>query len=144
MNTKLARCDWVRVLLEYRVPLSCGRSYARVRTPVSVSASSKRRNRHCPKCQGAAARGWLAECEAELLPALYYNVAFPLPTAIGDIAYQNKAVIYDLMRCGLIIRPAHSALVSATPVATSIATRKLRTKDSSRTFTSIRRCSPSI
>ncbi len=68
-----------------------------MRTPVSVSASSKRRNRHCPKCQGAAARGWLAEREAELLPAPYYNVAFTLPTAIGDIAYQNKAVIYDLM-----------------------------------------------
>ena len=26
------------------------------------------RNRHCPKCQGAAARRWLAEREAELLP----------------------------------------------------------------------------
>jgi hypothetical protein len=25
------------------------------------------RNRHCPKCQGAAAREWLAEREAELL-----------------------------------------------------------------------------
>ncbi len=115
-----------------------------MRTPASVSASSKRRNRHCPKCQGAAARGWLAERGAELLPTPYYHLVFTLPTAIGDIAYQNKIAIYDLMRCGLIIRPAHSALVSATPVATSIATRKLRTKDSSRTFTSIRRCSPSI
>ena len=27
------------------------------------------RNRHCPKCQGSAARKWLAEREAELLPA---------------------------------------------------------------------------
>jgi len=26
------------------------------------------RNRHCPKCQGAAARTWLAEREADLLP----------------------------------------------------------------------------
>jgi hypothetical protein len=25
------------------------------------------RNRHCPKCQGAAAKEWLAEREAELL-----------------------------------------------------------------------------
>ena len=39
------------------------------------------RNRHCPKCQGAAAREWLAEREAEL----------------RDIAYQNKAVVYDLL-----------------------------------------------
>jgi hypothetical protein len=55
------------------------------------------RNRHCPKCQGAAAREWLAEREAELLPVPYYHVVFTLPAAIADIAYQNKAVIYDLL-----------------------------------------------
>ncbi len=55
------------------------------------------RNRHCPKCQGAAAREWLAAREAELLPVPYFHVVFTLPAAIGDIAYQNKAVIYDLL-----------------------------------------------
>jgi Putative transposase/Transposase zinc-binding domain len=55
------------------------------------------RNRHCPKCQGAAAKEWLAEREAELLPVPYFHVVFTLPAAIGDIAYQNKAVIYDLL-----------------------------------------------
>ena len=55
------------------------------------------RNRHCPKCQGAAAREWLAEREAELLPVGYFHVVFTLPAAIADIAYQNKAVIYDLL-----------------------------------------------
>jgi hypothetical protein len=55
------------------------------------------RNRHCPKCQGAAAKEWLAERAAELLPAPYYHVVFTLPAAIADIAYQNKAVIYDLL-----------------------------------------------
>src|SRR2546429_1075477 len=55
------------------------------------------RNRHCPKCQGAAAKQWLAEREADLLPVPYYHVVFTLPTAIADIAYQNKAVIYDLL-----------------------------------------------
>jgi hypothetical protein len=55
------------------------------------------RNRHCPKCQGAAARAWLAEREAELLPVPYYHVVFTLPAAVADIAYQNKAVIYDLL-----------------------------------------------
>ncbi|HVR58076.1 MAG TPA: IS91 family transposase [Pseudolabrys sp.] len=55
------------------------------------------RNRHCPKCQGAAARAWLAERKAELLPVPYYHVVFTLPAAISDIAYQNKAVIYDLL-----------------------------------------------
>src|ERR1700687_3320850 len=55
------------------------------------------RNRHCPKCQGAAAKQWLAESEAELLPVPYYHVVFTLPAAIADIAYQNKTVIYDLL-----------------------------------------------
>jgi len=53
------------------------------------------RNRHCPKCQGAAAKQWLAERQAELLPVPYFHVVFTLPAPIADIAYQNKAVIYD-------------------------------------------------
>jgi hypothetical protein len=55
------------------------------------------RNRHCPKCQGAAARTWMEEQESELLPVAYFHIVFTLPSAIGDIAYQNKAVIYDLL-----------------------------------------------
>jgi hypothetical protein len=55
------------------------------------------RNRHCPKCQGAAARHWLAEREAEILPVGYFHLVFTLPGPIADIAYQNKRVIYDLL-----------------------------------------------
>jgi putative transposase/transposase-like zinc-binding protein len=55
------------------------------------------RNRHCPKCQGAAARQWLAEREADLLPVPYYHVVFTLPAAIGAIAFHNKAAVYDLL-----------------------------------------------
>lgn len=55
------------------------------------------RNRHCPKCQGAAAKQWLADREAELLPVPYYHVVFTLPARIADIAYHNRAVIYDLL-----------------------------------------------
>jgi hypothetical protein len=55
------------------------------------------RNRYCPKCQGAMAKQWLAAREADLLPTPYYHVVFTLPAAIADIAYQNKAVIYDLL-----------------------------------------------
>jgi hypothetical protein len=55
------------------------------------------RNRHCPKCQGAAARDWLAERQADLLPVPYFHLVFTLPAAIADLAYQNKAVIYDLL-----------------------------------------------
>jgi hypothetical protein len=63
----------------------------------TIIAYNSCRNRHCPKCQGAAAREWLAEREAELLPVPYYHVVFSLPAQIADIAYQNKAVIYDLL-----------------------------------------------
>jgi len=55
------------------------------------------RNRHCPKCQGSQAREWMEARAAELLPVPYFHVVFTLPSAIGDIAYQNKAVIYDLL-----------------------------------------------
>jgi hypothetical protein len=55
------------------------------------------RNRHCPKCQGAAAKQWLAERSAELLPVPYYHLVFTLPAPIGEIAYQNKAAVYDIL-----------------------------------------------
>jgi Transposase zinc-binding domain/Putative transposase len=55
------------------------------------------RDRHCPKCQGTAAREWMEARAAELLPVPYFHVVFTLPSPIGDIAYHNKAVIYDLL-----------------------------------------------
>jgi hypothetical protein len=55
------------------------------------------RNRHCPKCQGAAAQRWLEARQAELLPVAYYHVVFTLPAQIGDIAFQNKAAVYDIL-----------------------------------------------
>ena len=54
-------------------------------------------NRHCPKCQGAASRRWLAEREAELLPVPYFHVVYTLPSELRDIAYQNKRVVYNLL-----------------------------------------------
>jgi len=55
------------------------------------------RNRHCPKCQAAASRQWLADREAELLPVPYFHVVYTLPSELRDIAYQNKRVIYNLL-----------------------------------------------
>jgi hypothetical protein len=55
------------------------------------------RNRHCPKCQGAAAQDWLAARQADLLPVGYFHVVFTLPARMADIAWQNKTVIYDLL-----------------------------------------------
>jgi len=65
------------------------------------------RNRQCPKCQGATAKEWLAEREAELLPVPYYHVVFTLPAPIADIAYQNKTVIY-----GILFKAAAKTLIT--------------------------------
>jgi hypothetical protein len=55
------------------------------------------RNRHCPKCQGAARAQWLAARRAELLPVPYFHVVFTLPAPIAAIAFQNKALIYAIL-----------------------------------------------
>ncbi len=55
------------------------------------------RNRHCPKCQAAAAKRWLEARQADLLPVDYYHVVFTLPAPISGIAYTNKAVLYGLL-----------------------------------------------
>ena len=63
----------------------------------TVIAFNSCRNRHCPKCQGSAAREWLAERQAELLPVPYFHVVYTLPARIADIAYQNKAQVYGIL-----------------------------------------------
>ncbi len=50
-------------------------------------ARSARARRH--------ANGW--PTEAELLPVPYFHVVYTLPSALRDIAYQNKRVVYDLL-----------------------------------------------
>ena len=63
----------------------------------TIIAYNSCRNRHCPKCQAAASRRWLADREAELLPVPYFHVVYTLPSKLRDIAYQNKRVVYDLL-----------------------------------------------
>jgi Transposase zinc-binding domain/Putative transposase len=55
------------------------------------------RNRHCPKCQGAARARWLDREAAYLLPVEYHHVVFTLPAALGPLALQNPRVVYDLL-----------------------------------------------
>jgi hypothetical protein len=55
------------------------------------------RNRHCPKCQAVAAREWLAAREDDLLPVGYFHVVFTVPAEVADIAFHNKAPVYDLL-----------------------------------------------
>jgi len=89
------------------------------------------RNRHCPKCQGMAAQHWLAAREADLLPVGYFHVVFTLPAEISPIAYQNKAVVYDLLfhtagkRCSRSPPiQSTSALASAPPLCSTAGARQ--------------------
>ncbi len=55
------------------------------------------KNRHCPKCQGPAARDWMAARADDLLPVEYFHVVFTLPAEIARIAYWNKRAMYGLL-----------------------------------------------
>jgi len=55
------------------------------------------RNRHCPKCQSLVRAQWLEDRQTELLPVEYFHVVFTVPQEIAAIAYQNKAVVYDIL-----------------------------------------------
>jgi hypothetical protein len=65
------------------------------------------RNRHCPKCQGAARAKWLEDRQAELLPVPYFHVVFTLPRQIGSLALQNAREIY-----GILFRAASETLLT--------------------------------
>ena len=55
------------------------------------------KNRHCPKCQGPAARDWMAARAEDLLPVEYFHLVFTLPAEIARIALWNKRAIYGLL-----------------------------------------------
>ena len=55
------------------------------------------KNRHCPKCQGPAARDWMAARAEDLLPVEYFHLVFTVPAEIAKIAYWNKKAIYGLL-----------------------------------------------
>ncbi|MEY2927277.1 MAG: hypothetical protein RL367_1754 [Pseudomonadota bacterium] len=63
----------------------------------SRAAYNSCRNRHCPKCQGPARDEWLEKRQADLLPVPYFHVVFTLPAEIAPIAWQNKALVYNLL-----------------------------------------------
>ncbi len=55
------------------------------------------KNRHCPKCQGPAAKDWMAARAEDLLPVEYFHVVFTLPAEIARLAYANKKALYGLL-----------------------------------------------
>ena len=59
-------------------------------------ADNSCKNRHCPKCQGPAARDWMAARAGDLLPVEYFHVVCALPAEIAQVAFWNKKAVYDL------------------------------------------------
>ena len=64
---------------------------------VTEIAYNSCRNRHCPKCQSSTARRWLDARQRELLPIEYYHIVFTIPAEIADVAFQNPAVVYNIL-----------------------------------------------
>ena len=65
------------------------------------------RNRHCPKCQGAARAAWLEAREREVLDVEYFHVVFTLPHELAPLALQNRRAVY-----GMLFRAASETLVT--------------------------------
>jgi hypothetical protein len=55
------------------------------------------RNRHCPKCHGAAQAAWLAAREREVLDVPYVHVVFTLPHTLSALSLHNPRVLYGLL-----------------------------------------------
>ena len=65
------------------------------------------RNRHCPKCQGAARAVWLEAREGEVLDVEYFHVVFTLPHELAPLALQNRRTVY-----GMLFRAASETLLT--------------------------------
>ncbi len=61
------------------------------------SAYNSCRNRHCPKCPGAARAACLQRELGTLLPVEYHQVVFTLPHHLGPLALANPRVLYALL-----------------------------------------------
>ena len=68
-----------------RIAATAASPTTRAATAIAQSVRARRR------------QDWLAAREADLLPVGYFHVVFTLPAEIAPIAYQNKAVVYDLL-----------------------------------------------
>ena len=74
------------------------------------------RNRHCPRCQGAAAKDWLADRQADLLPVPYFHVVYTLPAQVAAIsARQALSNAVDPPTTASIDHAFHALAYAPTP-----------------------------
>jgi Putative transposase/Transposase zinc-binding domain len=87
----------INALLACRTPALGGHRYLCQECGKTHFVPHSCRNRHCPLCQGAAARDWLAQQEAALLPVPYFHLVFTLPHVLNPLIQQNQRVLYTLL-----------------------------------------------
>ena len=95
----LPRHHWriLKALLACRTPALGGHRYLCLKCGHSHFVPHSCRNRHCPLCQGAAARDWLTKQEAALLPVPYFHLVFTLPHVLNPLIQQNQQALYTLL-----------------------------------------------
>jgi hypothetical protein len=87
----------INALLACRTPLLGGHRYLCRECGQTHFVPHSCRNRHCPLCQGGAARAWLAKQEQALLPVPYFHLVFTLPHVLNPLIQQNQRVLYVLL-----------------------------------------------
>jgi hypothetical protein len=96
---RLPQPHWriLNALLACRTPVLGGHRYRCQDCGESHFVPHSCRNRHCPLCQGQAARDWLHKQEAALLPVPYFHLVFTLPHVLNLLIQQNQRVLYTLL-----------------------------------------------
>jgi hypothetical protein len=87
----------LRALLACRTPALGGHRYECQQCGRTHFVPHSYRNRHCPLCQGQAARHWLEQQETALLPVPYFHLVFTLPHALNPLIRQNQRALYGLL-----------------------------------------------
>lgn len=87
----------LRALLACRTPALGGHRYRCQECGQTHFVPHSCRNRHCPLCQGQAARQWLEQQQAALLPVPYFHIVFTLPHVLNPLIRQNQRALYTLL-----------------------------------------------
>jgi hypothetical protein len=96
---RLPRAHWrtLNALLACRTPALGGHRYQCQECGRTHFVPHSCRNRHCPLCQGQAARAWLEQQARALLPVPYFHVVFTLPHALNPLIRQNQRALFKLL-----------------------------------------------
>lgn len=95
---KLCRQQWkaVNAILLCRTPALGGELHACGKCSHEEKRWHSCRNRHCPVCQGDAARKWIEKQKKNLLPVNYFHVVFTVPEELNPVFRYNREVLYNL------------------------------------------------